>query len=250
MRYLFRLIVVLTLTSVASLGQTSTSDDLKKSIDSLTETQKAILTELQAIRSLLAQQGQARPAADVPTALMDISKDTVKGTAAAKVALIEFSDYQCPYCGRYDKETYPLIVKNYVESGKVKYVWRDYPLDFHPNAEKAAEAARCAGEQGKFWDMHDRLFANQQSISSADLIKHGESLGMNTVLFQQCLDSNRYATDIKKGVVDAGTAGISGTPSFLIGVIQPNGTVKIARKLVGAKPYADFQSAIDSLLIP
>lgn len=240
---------LLILCPLTALGQSS--DDFKKSIDSLNETQKAILKELQDIKKLLANPPAARPAADaLPSAPIDISKEPFKGAPNAKVAVIEFSDFQCPFCGRYDKDTYPQLIKDYVDTGKVKYVWRDYPLSFHPNAQKAAEAAHCAGEQGKFWDMHDRLFANQQNIAAADLPKHAEALQLNTSMFQQCLDSGRYAADIKKDIDVANSAGISGTPSFLIGVVQPNGTVKITKKLVGAKPYAEFKTAIDSLLSP
>jgi len=234
-----------------SAAQTTQSDDLKKSIDSLNDTQKAILKELQDIKKLLANPPAARPAADaLPSAPIDVSKEPFKGPANAKVAVIEFSDFQCPFCGRYDKETYPQLIKDYVDTGKIKYVWRDYPLSFHPNAQKAAEAAHCAGEQGKFWDMHDRLFANQQNIAAADLPKHAEALQLNKSMFQQCLDSGRYAADIKKDIDVANSAGISGTPSFLIGTVQPNGSVRVTNKLVGAKPYAEFKSAIDKLLSP
>jgi len=251
MKQLRIVIALLVLGSTSAFAQSTQSDDLKKAIDSLNESQKAILKELQDIHKLLAQQGQARPAADtLPTTPMDISKEPFKGASNAKVAVIEFSDFQCPFCARYDKDTYPQIVKDYIDTGKIKYVWRDYPLEFHQNAEKAAEAAHCAGEQGKFWEMHDRLFANQQNIAATDLPKHAEALGLNKGLFEQCLDSGRYATDIKKDIADAGTVGISGTPSFLIGIVQPNGSVKLTKKLVGAKSFSEFKSAIDSALTP
>jgi len=132
----------------------------------------------------------------------------------------------------------------------VKYVWRDLPLDMHPNAQKAAEAANCAGAQGKFWEMHDRLFANQQTIAAADLPKHAEALQLNVGEFQKCLDSGRFAADIKNDIDAGNNAGINGTPTFLIGTVQPNGTVKVTKKLVGAKSYAEFKAAIDSLLNP
>src|SRR5712692_8675866 len=251
MKQLRIVIALLVLGSTSAFAQSTQSDDLKKAIDSLNESQKAILKELQDIHKLLAQQGQARPAGDaLPSAPMDISKQTFKGAANAKVAIIEFSDFQCPFCGRYDKDTYPQLIKDYVDTGKVKYVWRDYPLGFHPNAQKAAEAAHCAGEQGKFWEMHDRLFANQQTIAAADLPKHAEALQLNTSMFEQCLDSGRYAADIKKDVDFGNNNGISGTPSFFIGVVQPNGSVKVTKKLVGAKSYEEFKSALDSVLMP
>jgi protein-disulfide isomerase len=246
-RTIFAVMALLVVSNVSA--QSTQSDDYRKAIDSLNESQKAILKELQEIRKLLAQQGQARPSADaLPIAPVGIGKEPFKGTAAAKVAIIEFSDYQCPFCGRYDKETYPQLIKDYVDTGKVKYVFRDMPLDFHKNAFKAAEASHCAGEQGRYWDMHDRLFANQTSLEAADLVKHAGALQLNASQFQQCLESGRFVNDIKKDIADAGTVGISGTPSFLIGVIQPNGTVKVTKKLVGAKQYAEFKSAIDGLL--
>lgn len=241
--------LVVLATTPSSWSQTASTDDLRKTLDSLNESEKAILRELQEIHKLLAGQQAPRPAADVlPSTPIDISAQPHQGASNARVAVIEYSDYQCPFCGRYDKDTYPKLLKDYVETGKIKYVWRDYPLDFHQHAEKAAEAARCAGEQGKFWQMHDQLFENQQKIAPADLPKYAETLQLDTAKFQQCLDSGRYASDIKKGVDDAATVGISGTPSFVIGTIEPNGTVKPVKKLVGARSYAEFKTAIDSLL--
>jgi protein-disulfide isomerase len=249
MKRRFAMALCALLLPLVSLAQSTQSNDLKKSIDSLNDTQKAILKELRDVKTLLANQQAPRPAADaVPTAPISVTGEPFKGAANAKVALIEFSDFQCPFCGKYDKETYPQIVKDYVDTGKIKYVWRDYPLDFHQNAAKAAEAAHCAGEQGRFWEMHDRLFANQQSIAAEDLPKHAEALQLNASLFQQCLDSGRFAADIKKDITDASNAGVSGTPTFFIGIVQPNGSVKAVKKLVGTKPYATFKDAIDPLL--
>src|SRR6266511_4301271 len=133
--------LLMVIAPVAASAQGTQTDDFKKAIDSLNESQKAILKELQEIHKLLAQQGQGRPAADaLPTAPVDIAKEPFKGNPNAKVAIIEFSDYQCPFCGRYDKETYPQILKDYVDSGKVKYVWRDLPLYFHKNPFPPASA--------------------------------------------------------------------------------------------------------------
>jgi len=227
------------------------SDDLQKQINQLNETNKAILKELQEIRKVLESQRAPQQAAapDVlPPDPIDVTRDPFRGAANAKVAVIEYSDYQCPFCGRYEKDTYGQITKDYVDTGKLKYVWRDMPLDMHPNAMKAAVAANCAGVQGKFWEMHDRMFANQQELAPADLSKHAEALGLNVGQFQSCLDSNRFDADIKADIADATKANINGTPSFLIGVVQPNGSVKITKKLVGARPYADFKAAIDSAI--
>ena len=122
------------------------------------------------------------------------------------------------------------------------------PLDMHPNAMKAALAANCAGAQGKFWEMHDRLFANQQALSEADLPKHAEALGLNVGQFQTCLGSGRFDADVKADMAEAAKANINGTPTFLLGIVQPNGSVKVTKKIVGAKPYAEFKAAIDSAI--
>jgi protein-disulfide isomerase len=215
----------------------------------------AILKELQEIRKLLQQQQQAArptpPPDALPAAPVDVAKEPFKGAANAKVAIIEFSDYQCPFCARYEKDTYPQIVKDYVDTGKVKYVWRDLPLEsIHPNAFKAAEAAHCAGEQGRFWEMHDQLFANYRNLAAEELPKHAEAVKVDAAQFQQCLASGRHATAIRQDMTDAANVGVTGTPSFLIGVVQPNGTVKVTKKLVGAQPYAEFKAAIDKELPP
>ena len=251
MRYRLAIAACVVLFPLSSFAQSAQSDDLRKAIDSLNQTQKAILNELQDIHKLLAAQQPARAPADtLPSAPIDVSKDQFKGARNARVAVIEYSDFQCPFCGKFDKDTYPQLVKDYVDTGKIKYVWRDYPLDFHRNAEKAAEAARCAGEQGKFWEMHDRLFANQEAIAATDLPKHAEALQLNRSSFVECLESGRYTADIKRSIADANGSGISGTPSFLIGVVQPDGTVKVSKKLTGARTYSTFKTALDTLLTP
>src|SRR3989338_199678 len=90
--------------------------------------------------------------------------DPFKGSKDAPVTIIEFSDYQCPYCARFDQQTLPALTDNYINTGKVKFVYRDFPLAFHKNAQKASEASECADEQGKFWEMHDKIFENQQAL--------------------------------------------------------------------------------------
>ena len=234
----------------SSSGSAQTADEqLKKDIEALKEGQQAIQRELAEIKRLL----QTRPAAAdaLPKDPMAIASKPFKGSGTAKVALIEFSDYQCPFCSRYTKDILPEIRADYVETGKIKYVFRDMPLSFHKNAFKAAEAAHCAGAQGKFWEMHDALFENQSALAPEQLAAHAKTVGVADEKFQQCLDSGKFAADINKDIADAGAAGITGTPSFLVGVIQPgDGRVKVVQKVVGAKPYAEFKAALDAALGP
>lgn len=144
----------------------------------------------------------------------------------------------------------PQIEKNYVDTGKLRYIVRDFPLEsIHKNAFKAAEAARCAGEQGKFWEMFDQLFTHQQALSPTDLAGYAQAVGLNVQLFQSCLESGHYAAAIRKDIADGQQAGVTGTPAFFIGVADGNdGKVKVLRTLKGAQAYPAFQAAIDGLL--
>ena len=241
------LICAAVFTVSTSFAQT-TDQDIRKEIQELKEGQAAIQKDLQEIKRLLLLT-RSGPALDtLPKDPINISNDPKRGERTARVAIIEYSDFQCPYCGRYDRETFPQIEDEYIKTGKVQYVWRDLPLSFHKNAPKAAEAARCAGEQGKFWDMHDRLFHNQAALEATDLAAHATALKLDSKEFQECLDGGRYGSAIQKSVDEANSVGLTGTPSFLIGIVQPDSTVKVARKIIGARSYADFKAVIDSLL--
>ena len=144
----------------------------------------------------------------------------------------------------------PQIEKEYIKTGKVKYVARDFPLEaIHKDAFKAAEAAHCAGDQGHYWEMHTRLFANQRALGLKDLPQHAQAQGLDVPKFQRCLESGKYAARIRKDLEDGQKAGVTGTPGFFLGVTVPNDpTVKVIRVLKGAQPYTSFKEAIDSLL--
>lgn len=144
----------------------------------------------------------------------------------------------------------PQIEKEYIKTGKLKYVARDFPLEaIHKDAFKAAEAAHCAGDQGHYWEMHTRLFANQRALGPKDLPQHAQTQGLDVPKFQRCLESGKYAARIRKDLEDGQKAGVTGTPGFFLGVTEPNDPkVKALRVLKGAQPYASFKDAIDSLL--
>ena len=130
----------------------------------------------------------------------------------------------------------------------MKYVFMDFPLPMHGQAMNASEAALCAGDQDKFWEMHDTLFANQNALSPEALSKHAEALGLDTNRFKECLDSGKHVAQIKAAMVEGQKAGIKGTPGFLFGFIEGDGRVKATKKLLGALPYADFKATIDEML--
>ena len=142
----------------------------------------------------------------------------------------------------------PQIEKDYIDTGKMKYVFMDFPLPIHRQAMKASEAALCAGDQDKFWEMHDRLFANQNALSPDALLKHAEVLGLDTTRFKECLDSGKHAAQIKAAMTEGEKAGITGTPGFLLGFIEADGKVRATKKIPGAVPYANFKATIDEML--
>lgn len=142
------------------------------------------------------------------------------------------------------------IETEYIKTGKLKYVVRDFPLEaIHKDAFKAAEAAHCAGEQGKFWEMHTRLFENQKALGPGNLADYAKALGLDRPKFQRCLESGKHAARVRKDLADGQQAGVTGTPAFFLGLTEPNDPkVKVIRALKGAQPYASFKDAIESLL--
>jgi len=165
------------------------------------------------------------------------------------VALIEYADFQCPFCRRFDHDVYPQIRDSYVTTGKVKYFHRDMPLPFHDGAMPAARAAHCATEQGKFWEMHDSLLGDAASLTAADIDQRATRLGMNVPQLDQCIASDRFADIIQRSVSEANTMQISGTPTFIIGILDEDGkSISVKRTVVGASPFESFKAAIEPLL--
>jgi protein-disulfide isomerase len=170
------------------------------------------------------------------------------GSADALVTIVEFSDYQCPFCQRFFATTLPLLKRDYIDAGKVRYVFRDYPLDqLHPQARKAAEAAHCAGEQGKFWEMHDALFQNAKALAPTQLSQHARTLGVDGAAFDECLSSGRHAVRVQRGVADGAAAGVQGTPGFVVGRTKAGGIVE-GTPIRGAQPIETFRRIIDQVL--
>ena len=162
--------------------------------------------------------------------------------------LVVFSDYQCPFCKRQVDATSPLIERNYIATGRIRYVFMDYPLEaIHPLAFKAAEASHCAAEQKQFWKMHDRLFANQDKLKLEQLVGHAAALGLDKKRFAACLDSGKYAARIKASLAQGEKFGISGTPAIILGRNR-NGTIEAVRMIVGALPFEVIKQEVDKLL--
>jgi len=186
-----------------------------------------------------AQEGTGEGAQPTPAGPVDVSvdDDPAQGPEDAAVTIIEFSDFQCPYCARFQSETLPQILSNYGD--RVRFVYRDFPLtSLHANALKAAEASECADDQGAYWKYHDLLFQNQSALDDASLKNYAASLGLDTAAFDQCLDSDSTMSEIQNDYQDGVAAGVQGTPAFFV-----NGNL-----IEGAQPYSVFQAAIEAAL--
>ena len=210
----------------------------------------AILVELRQIRRLLEQQLEASSAPPAPQSeKVQISVATdwhVTGSDEAPVTIVEFTDLQCTFCRRFHVETYPMIKKNYIDTGKVRFVSRDMPLEFHQHALKAAEATRCAGEQNKFWEMRNAILESTVPPSEGYLLNLAKNFMLNPSAFRACLDSERYKAAIQKDTDEATALHISGTPTFVVARTTKDTLDGI--RMVGALSYLEFQLKIDGLL--
>jgi protein-disulfide isomerase len=182
----------------------------------------------------LKKDGQVQIKLSEPRVVVE-AKGPARGPANAKITMIEFSDFQCPYCGR-AHDTVEEVMHAY--AGKIRLIFRNYPLEFHPFAAKAAEAALCADEQGKFWEYYDLLFANQQKLDVPQLKEHAGAVGLDAGKFTACLDSGKQAAVVKSDTAAGAKAGVNGTPAFFI-----NGVF-----LSGAQPLDEFKRVIDQEL--
>lgn len=181
--------------------------------------------------------------------------DPVLGDRNAKLTLIEFSDYECPFCKRFYDGALIQIKKEYIDTGKVKLVYRDLPLSFHdPMATLEAIAANCAREQGDdstYFKYHDEIFnrtkSNGNGLSKDELYTIALDLGLNASTFKSCLDSEKYKDEVSKDLADASTVGANGTPTFFLGKTTSDGIIE-GKKIVGAQPFSAFKPAIDAAL--
>lgn len=258
---------------VAAVAVASTPAQGQQAIDqriaALEAGQQEILKELKELKVLLQQlrmplpvpagtpppaqptANAAKPAApQLPAFDLELAGSPSKGKPGAKLVILEFSDFECPFCGRYSRDTYAQVVKEFVDTGKARYVFRHLPIEsLHPRALRASQGAECAHAQGRFWDYHDRLFANQQQLTEPELTKHAQALSLNMPAFDRCMAVQLAApAKIRQDQSEGGRAGITGTPTFFIGTVTKEGRLKALRRLVGAHPIASFRSTIDALL--
>jgi protein-disulfide isomerase len=216
-----------------------------------TEQAQEMLNELKAIRTAVEKMqvqapGQPAPAPDDKVSYKLAPGGFSMGDAKAPLVMVEYTDFQCPFCQQFHNTAFAQIKANYIDTGKLRFVSRDFPLDFHDNARRAATAGRCAAEQGKYWEMRHVMIVNAEALKADNLATYAANIKMDVPKFQACLASDKYKAQIDSDIAEGGVAGVQGTPSFVIGRVDHDKLDGV--RMVGAMPYAQFDAKIQELL--
>ena len=212
------------------------------------EQAQEMINELKQIRQTLEkmQTPQAAPAPDDKVSYKLSPGGFSIGDAKAPLVMVEYTDFQCPFCQQFHNTAFAQIKTNYIDTGKIRFVSRNFPLDFHENARRAATAGRCAAEQGKFWEMRHVMIVNAEALKPDNLVAYAGQVKMDAAKFKSCLDSDKYKAQIDQDIAEGGVAGVQGTPSFVLGTMD-DGKLEGVR-MVGAMPYAQFDAKIQEML--
>jgi protein-disulfide isomerase len=240
-----RWLVTLTMSAVLLAGTS-----LARAQGMTTEQAQEMLNELKAIRKAV-EKMQAPQQAQAPAPNDKVSYKLAPGgfsmgDAKAPLVMVEYTDFQCPFCQQFHNTAFAQIKANYIDTGKVRFVSRDFPLEFHENARRAATAGRCAAEQGKYWEMRHVMIVNASALKEDNLTTYAGNINIDVPKFKSCLDSDKYKAQIDKDIAEGGVAGVQGTPSFVIGRLDNDKLEGV--RLVGAMPYDQFESKIQQML--
>lgn len=238
------LLTALTVAPVATIAQTPAPQPPVSSTATVQQQNEEILKELRTIRQLLERVIQ--PAAPPTTGRVTNLTGHALGRADAPLTMVEFTDLQCTYCRQFATATFDELKKNWIDTGKLRYISRDFPLDIHPQAMPAARAARCAGEQGKFWEVRMALMKNANLLSADYIAKTAADLKLDGKAFAACSASTKYDAEIAAEFQEGTRLGIGGTPTFVVGRTTPAGID--GPMIVGALPYAQFDEKLKILL--
>jgi protein-disulfide isomerase len=225
------------------------ADALKKELEALKAQQAEMQKSLDEVREFLkAATGGRFGAPSLVNSSFDISGLPTNGRATAPITLIEISDYHCPYCRRHVQQTQPRLYSELVNTGKVRHVFVHYPIaQLHPDAYRSHEAAACANDQGKFWDLHTKLFeAPLKTVEQLTAV--GGGAGLDASALRACLESGKHAQEVQASVERISKLNVTGTPMFLLGRSSGNSKITVARVIEGAQPYEAFKTAVDEIL--
>jgi len=235
--------LVLLLPLAAQNGKKDAKKDAGNDAGITREQADQILDELRQIRQLLEQQAAKNGPPAPVRAKLDLQGFQMLGSKDAPVTMVEFTDYQCPYCQRFHMTVFNDLKKNYIDTGKVRFYSRDLPLDsLHPNAIRAAQAARCAADQGQYWALRDIMGSNPDKLDMDNLMADATKLQMDAGAFRGCLDTQKYKEAVQTDVLEAMKIGAEATPTFVIGKSTAQGVD--GELAVGLQPYTEFVKAI------
>lgn len=238
-------VALLAATPIAQTPQQPSSPPSQQTIQQQNE---EMIKELRAIRQLLERLTQPQPSAPPQPQRGRVSntKGYMLGKPDAPLTMVEFTDLQCPYCRQFALTAFDEIKKNWIDTGKLRYISRDFPLDFHAQAMNAARAARCAGEQGKFWELRMTLMRNANLLTPDYITKSAADLKLDMKAYTACAASSKYDAEIQAEMAEGTQIGITGTPTFILGPTTASGVE--GPILVGALPYASFDAKLKDLL--
>ena len=244
------IVALIVVVGVASFFAGTYFSNLNSDVITKSDLDNAISKLESKIESVQQAPSQA-PSQPLQPVKISLDDDPIRGDPNAPITIVEFSDFQCPFCARFHTQTLPSILEEYIDAGKVNLVYRDFPLEsIHPNALPAAVAAECANEQGKYWEYHDMLFETQNGwsrLSSEAVIstfsEYAGEIGLEQEQFDSCLESGKYLEEVKNDLSDGRAYDITGTPGFFIG----NDEIGFV-KLSGAQPFDSFKQVIDAQL--
>jgi protein-disulfide isomerase len=251
---------------IAIAGSLSSAALLARADNMTSEQAREVLNELKQIRQLLERQQVGTPiapqraqpalqgglAAPQPAIVdervkLQITGGETIGRDDAPLTMVEYTDYQCPFCRQFHVTAFELIKKNYIDTGKLRFISRDFPLAFHENAMKASVASHCAGAQGKFWEFRHVMIVHADQLQVDKLLGYAKDLNLDVPRFQSCLADERGTAEIARSLAEGRAAGVDGTPTFVLGRIGADKTIEGAR-LMGAQPYAVFEAKLNELL--
>jgi len=235
-------------------SMTAWSASTKDELAAIKATQAEMQKDLEEIKKLL-KEGARAPAAAAPAGfkeqVVSIGNSPYKGDNDAPITIVEYSDYQCPFCARSYRDTMPKLQEEYIDTGKVRFVMREFPLSsIHKNATNASLAALCAQKQGKYWEMHDIMFENQKQLDLDNLKNYAATIGLDAGDFDSCLTNKETQADLSADMASAAKLGQRGTPGFFIGLTDPKDPDKVnmSVSINGAQPIDRFRASIDDLL--
>jgi len=216
------------------------------------EQAERLIEEIRLLRQTLEQLRAPQPTAAAPqpapdeNVKLDLRGAHVMGRVDAPITMVEFTDLECPFCRTFHTETFEQIKRAYIDTGTVRFISRDFPLPFHANARPAALAVRCAGAQGKFWEMRHAVTLNASALGRDIYINLARAAGLEMKQFESCVDADTYKAAIEQDLAAGVAAGVNGTPTFVIGATIPDGVE--GQRIVGAHPYAVYETRIKELL--